>query len=155
MSFFRVAGERRRPSSLSRESRSRLGWPAIVEFDLSGAGVDPTPPASYVCTISSASLPRSPRSDVTTVEILGGIEKRELIIAEYDPNWPVAYRQHESRIRVALGRVLGRKVVDRDRVLFVRKTYEGKKLTMRVTVSKVDAKTVTKKLRVAEERRSG
>ena len=39
---------------------------------------------------------------------------------------------------------LGTKVIDRDRVMFVRKTYAGKKVTLRVTVSKVGAKTLTK-----------
>ncbi len=46
---------------------------------------------------------RPRRSDITTVEIHGGIEKRELTIADYDPKWPVTYRQHETRIRAALG----------------------------------------------------
>ena len=43
------------------------------------------------------------RPDVTTVEILGGVEKRELVIADYDPAWPVAYEQQAARIRAALG----------------------------------------------------
>ena len=43
------------------------------------------------------------RPDVTTVEILGGVEKRELVIADYDPAWPVAYQQQAARIRAALG----------------------------------------------------
>ena len=43
------------------------------------------------------------RPDVTTVEIVGGIEKRELVITDHDSNWPVIYRQHETRIRAALG----------------------------------------------------
>lgn len=42
---------------------------------------------------------------------------------------------------------VGTKTVDRDRVLFVRKTYKGKKVTMRVTVSKAGSKSVSKTLR--------
>lgn len=44
----------------------------------------------------------SQRPDVTAVEIVGGIEKREFIIAGYDSSWPVIYRRHEARIRAAL-----------------------------------------------------
>lgn len=48
--------------------------------------------------------PRTPRRpDVTTVEIVGGREKRPLVIADYDPAWPASYAQHERRIRDALG----------------------------------------------------
>ena len=47
-------------------------------------------------------MPESQRRDVTSVEIVGGIEKRELIIAGYDSNWPTIYRRHEARIRAAL-----------------------------------------------------
>lgn len=51
----------------------------------------------------ASSRPSPRRPDVTTLEIVGGVEKRELIIAEYDSNWPVIYRQHEARVRAALG----------------------------------------------------
>jgi GrpB-like predicted nucleotidyltransferase (UPF0157 family) len=40
---------------------------------------------------------------VTTVEMLGGIEKPALVLADYDPQWPEAYAEHERRIRRALG----------------------------------------------------
>ncbi|HET7355989.1 MAG TPA: GrpB family protein [Nocardioidaceae bacterium] len=43
------------------------------------------------------------RPEVTTVEIVGGIEKRTLVLADYDPHWPEAYLQQEQRIRAALG----------------------------------------------------
>lgn len=43
------------------------------------------------------------RPDVTTVEIVGGIEKRELVLADYDERWPERYADHERRIRAALG----------------------------------------------------
>jgi GrpB-like predicted nucleotidyltransferase (UPF0157 family) len=45
----------------------------------------------------------SRRRDVTTVEIFGGIEKRPLVLAEYDPHWTEVYVEHERRIRAALG----------------------------------------------------
>lgn len=45
----------------------------------------------------------SRRADVTTVEILGGTEKRALVLADYNPQWPQVYAQHERRIRAALG----------------------------------------------------
>lgn len=43
------------------------------------------------------------RPDVTELELVGGVEKRELVLAPYDPTWPVLHRQHEDRIRAALG----------------------------------------------------
>jgi len=47
--------------------------------------------------------PRSRRPDVTEVELVGGIEKRTLILADYDPQWPMAYLEQERRIGAALG----------------------------------------------------
>ncbi|GAA5142387.1 GrpB family protein [Nocardioides marinquilinus] len=47
------------------------------------------------------STPRRP--DVTTVELVGGVEQRELTIRDPDPAWPVAFAEHERRIRDALG----------------------------------------------------
>jgi GrpB-like predicted nucleotidyltransferase (UPF0157 family) len=44
----------------------------------------------------------SQRPDVTAVEIVGGVQKREIVIAEYHSTWPVIYRRHEARIRAAL-----------------------------------------------------
>jgi GrpB-like predicted nucleotidyltransferase (UPF0157 family) len=41
---------------------------------------------------------------VTAVEMVGGIEKRGLVLADYDPQWPETYAEHERRIRAALGR---------------------------------------------------
>jgi GrpB-like predicted nucleotidyltransferase (UPF0157 family) len=43
------------------------------------------------------------RSDVVTSELIGGVERRDLIIAPYDPGWPMEYRAHQQRIRDALG----------------------------------------------------
>jgi GrpB-like predicted nucleotidyltransferase (UPF0157 family) len=40
---------------------------------------------------------------VTTTELVGGIEKRALILADYDPQWPEMYSERERRIRTALG----------------------------------------------------
>jgi GrpB-like predicted nucleotidyltransferase (UPF0157 family) len=42
------------------------------------------------------------RPDVTDVEIVGGIEKRALVIVDPDPTWPDQFRTHERRIRAAL-----------------------------------------------------
>lgn len=46
----------------------------------------------------------SRRLDVTTVHIVGGVEKRTLALAHYDPLWPEAYVEQKQRIRGALGR---------------------------------------------------
>ena len=43
------------------------------------------------------------RPDVTTVEIVGGIEKRDLYLVDHDPAWASAFTEHEQRIRAALG----------------------------------------------------
>ncbi|CAN5605961.1 GrpB family protein [soil metagenome] len=40
---------------------------------------------------------------MTTVELVGGVEKRDLVLADYDPEWTQAYVEHERRIRTALG----------------------------------------------------
>jgi GrpB-like predicted nucleotidyltransferase (UPF0157 family) len=50
-----------------------------------------------------SSDPRRP--DVTTTELVGGREKRALVIADPDPAWAAAYATHERRIREALGPV--------------------------------------------------
>lgn len=41
--------------------------------------------------------------DVTSVEIIGGVEKRSLTLTDYDSQWPETYAGHEQRIRAALG----------------------------------------------------
>lgn len=47
---------------------------------------------------------RSPRRpDVTTTELVGGVERRSLVLAEYDAGWPAAYGEQERRVRSALG----------------------------------------------------
>jgi GrpB-like predicted nucleotidyltransferase (UPF0157 family) len=43
------------------------------------------------------------RPDVTTLELVGGVEKRELSLSDYDPQWPATYEEHARRIRTALG----------------------------------------------------
>ncbi|NYE94747.1 GrpB-like predicted nucleotidyltransferase (UPF0157 family) [Psychromicrobium silvestre] len=43
------------------------------------------------------------RPDVTETELIGGIEKRALIIEDYNPAWPVQYQEHRDRIATALG----------------------------------------------------
>lgn len=43
------------------------------------------------------------RPDVTTVELVGGIEKRTLSLDDYDPQWPARYSDQERCIRTALG----------------------------------------------------
>ncbi|MDQ3900140.1 MAG: GrpB family protein [Actinomycetota bacterium] len=43
------------------------------------------------------------RDDVTAVELIGGVEKRELFLAEYDPTWASRYAVHEARVRDAVG----------------------------------------------------
>lgn len=42
---------------------------------------------------------------MTTVEIVGGAEKRALMLVDHDPEWAEAYVEQERRIRVALGPV--------------------------------------------------
>jgi len=43
------------------------------------------------------------RPDVTAVELVGGIEKRQLVLTGYNQQWPRTYAEHERRIRAALG----------------------------------------------------
>ena len=41
--------------------------------------------------------------DVTTAELVGGVEHRELVIAPYDESWPATYLVHRTRILRAVG----------------------------------------------------
>jgi GrpB-like predicted nucleotidyltransferase (UPF0157 family) len=43
------------------------------------------------------------RDDVGETELVGGVETRELFLAEYDPAWGSAYAAHEARVRAAVG----------------------------------------------------
>lgn len=43
------------------------------------------------------------RADVTDLELVGGVEKRELHLVEPDPAWPGWFAEHEARIHDALG----------------------------------------------------
>lgn len=45
----------------------------------------------------------SRRPDVTTVELVGGVERRALALADPDPRWAGVFAEHERRIRTALG----------------------------------------------------
>ncbi len=53
--------------------------------------------------MTAAPSPRRP--DVTVVELVGGVERRELALADPDAAWPRVYAAHERRIRDALGPV--------------------------------------------------
>ena len=43
------------------------------------------------------------RPDVTGAELVGGVEKRDLVIEEYSAGWPGLFAEHRERIRAALG----------------------------------------------------
>ncbi len=45
---------------------------------------------------------RRRRADVTEAVLVGGIEKRDLVIEDYDPRWPEVYATHHDRITSAL-----------------------------------------------------
>lgn len=66
-------------------------------------GLQTAPPTDrwHNPTVPSEQIPRRP--DVTGLELVGGVEKRTLVLAEPDPGWPSAYAEHERRIRAALG----------------------------------------------------
>ncbi len=53
--------------------------------------------------MSTSSEPRRP--DVTTVEIVGGPERLEVELHDYDERWPGLYLDHRRRIRDALAAV--------------------------------------------------
>lgn len=42
------------------------------------------------------------RDDVTDVELVGGVEKRELFLVGHDPAWSREYAAHEARVRSAV-----------------------------------------------------
>lgn len=43
------------------------------------------------------------RADVTDVELVGGVEHRELYLVDHDPHWAHVYAEHAARVRAALG----------------------------------------------------
>ena len=43
-------------------------------------------------------------NDVTVTQLVGGVEKRELFLIDYDSAWASQYDRHEARVRDALGR---------------------------------------------------
>lgn len=45
------------------------------------------------------------RADVSDIELVGGVEKRDLYLVDSDPEWATAFAEHEARIRRALGPV--------------------------------------------------
>jgi GrpB-like predicted nucleotidyltransferase (UPF0157 family) len=55
-------------------------------------------------TLAVVAADRTPRRpDVTTTELVGGIEKRDLVLVDDDPHWPERYQEQERRIGAALG----------------------------------------------------
>ena len=53
----------------------------------------------------STPAPRRRRPDVTATELIGGVERRALVLAPYDEGWSTRFRELEARIRAALGEV--------------------------------------------------
>ena len=51
----------------------------------------------------SDATPAPRRPDVTDLELVGGIEKRRLVLVEHDPAWAVRFAELRERIRAALG----------------------------------------------------
>lgn len=43
------------------------------------------------------------RADVAEVELVGGVEHRDLFLVEHDPRWADTYAEHATRVRAALG----------------------------------------------------
>lgn len=43
------------------------------------------------------------RADVTRLELVGGVERRQIVLAPYDDTWPVTFGEHRARIRAAVG----------------------------------------------------
>lgn len=40
---------------------------------------------------------------VMEIGLIGGVEKRDIVICEYDQNWPSKFEQHKARVNKALG----------------------------------------------------
>ena len=47
-------------------------------------------------------LPKPRRADVEDVDLVGGVEVRELEVVDYDDRWPGIFVEHRERIRQAL-----------------------------------------------------
>jgi GrpB-like predicted nucleotidyltransferase (UPF0157 family) len=53
--------------------------------------------------MATPEIRRRRRHDVVEAELIGGIEKRELVIEEYDTTWPKQFADHEAQIHRELG----------------------------------------------------
>lgn len=80
-----------RPNRLIRHSR-------VVSSQASHLG---DTRADYPAGVSEPAAPRRP--DVTGLELVGGIEKRALVLVEHDPAWAERYADLARRIREAVG----------------------------------------------------
>lgn len=58
--------------------------------------------SQYSGVVPASSRPHR-RADVTVAKLIGGKEKRDLVVVASDPTWPQTYRHHERRISAALG----------------------------------------------------
>nr|WP_253945221.1 GrpB family protein [Nocardioides sp. zg-DK7169] len=48
-------------------------------------------------------LPPVELIETPPVELVGGVEKRDLVLEDHQAGWPEAFASHERRIREALG----------------------------------------------------
>ncbi|WP_062316151.1 GrpB family protein [Demequina maris] len=54
---------------------------------------------------SSPRAPHRRRADVTTTELVGGVERRTIEIVDPDQTWPETFAEHRARVAAALGPV--------------------------------------------------
>jgi GrpB-like predicted nucleotidyltransferase (UPF0157 family) len=47
---------------------------------------------------------KSARNEAAGEVLIGGVEKREIVICDYDPRWPEIFEAHATLIRAALGK---------------------------------------------------
>lgn len=48
-----------------------------------------------------------PENDKTIQDaaLIGGVEKRQIVLSEYDPNWPIRFAEHKGNVERALGHI--------------------------------------------------
>ncbi len=94
-------------------TRDEIGMPVVygteVQMPVSspGGGGGPEGRRGRPATRGQPPTPPSPPdgdySDYLDAVLVGGQEKRTVVIADYDPGWPRRYEEQAARIRAALG----------------------------------------------------
>lgn len=144
------------------------GFQKIIDKSMAGPAIeasvsfsDPTLPPSSATGYTHNGYPRScdalePADDNggggSTITVTKWSDKKGNTTAKVGKTLKVTPTRAAPGTKIVYMWKVGTKTVDRDRTMTVKKAYMGRKVTMRVTVSKAGAKSVSKTLRYGTAR---